>query len=80
MLAGGLLMSTWSGFKNRFRTMAAALTLFGLFSILMGLSHNFVLYLAFMLCYGVSLTAFQTATTTFLQENVAENKIGRAHV
>ncbi len=50
--------------------MAAALALFGIFSIfsiLMGLSHNFVLYLAFMLCYGVPLTAFQTATTTFLQ-------------
>ena len=77
MLAGGLLMSTWGGFKNRFRTMAAALALFGIFSILMGLSHNFVLYLAFMLCYGVPLTAFQTATTTFLQENVAENMQGR---
>ena len=77
MLAGGLLMSTWGGFKNRFRTMASALALFGIFSILMGLSHNFVLYLAFMLCYSVPLTAFQTATTTFLQENVAENMQGR---
>ena len=77
MLAGGLLMSTWGGFKNRFRTMASALALFGIFSILMGLSHNFVLYLAFMLCYGVPLTAFQTATTTFLQENVTENMQGR---
>ena len=77
MLAGGLLMSTCGGFKNRFRTMASALALFGIFSILMGLSHNFVLYLAFMLCYSVPLTAFQTATTTFLQENVAENMQGR---
>ena len=77
MLAGGLLMSTWGGFKNRFRTMAAALALFGIFSILMGLSHNFVLYLAFMLCYSVPLAAFQTATTTFLQENVDENMQGR---
>ena len=77
MLAGGLLMSTWGGFKNRYKTMTVALVLFGLFSILMSLSHNFVLYLAFMLCYGVPLVVFQTATTTFLQENVAGNMHGR---
>lgn len=77
MLAGGLLMSTWGGFKNRFRTLSAALALFGLIGILMGLTHNYVLYLAFMLCYGVPLTAFQAATTTFLQENVAGNMQGR---
>lgn len=77
MLAGGLLMSTWGGFKNRFKTLAAAMALFGLIAIMMGLSQNYILYLALMLLYGVPLTTYQTATTTYLQENVAENMQGR---
>ncbi len=77
MMAGGLLMSTWGGFKSRAKTLMFSLCAFGLLSIGMGLSRHFVLYLALMLFYGVALTMVQTATTTMLQEKTEVSMQGR---
>ena len=52
MMAGGLLMSTWGGFKSRIRTLFAGLLSFGVLAIGMGLSRSFILYLALMLLYA----------------------------
>lgn len=68
MMAGGLLMSTWGGFKSRMKTLFSGLIAFGVLTIGMGLSKHFILYLALMLIYGVALTMVQTATTTLIQE------------
>lgn len=68
MMAGGLLMSTWGGFKSRIKTLFVGLLFFCVLAIGMGLSKNFVLYLALMLIYGVALTMIQTATTIIIQE------------
>lgn len=77
MMAGGLLMSTWGGFKNRIKTLFVGLLAFGVLAIGMGLSKSFILYLTLMLIYGVALTMIQTATTTLIQEKAEVFMQGR---
>lgn len=77
MMMGGILMSTWGGFKSRVKTMAIGLVAFGTLAVSMGLSRHFILYLVLMLLYGISLTMTQTAITTMLQENTESSMIGR---
>ncbi|MFQ6812306.1 MAG: MFS transporter [[Clostridium] innocuum] len=42
MMAGGVIMSTWGGFKHRGKTLAVGLFAFGSFAIGMGFSKNFI--------------------------------------
>lgn len=77
MMVGGLLMSTWGGFKSRKATLLFGLAIFGTMAILMGLSTNFIFYLALMALYGVALTIVQTAVTTLLQEKAETSMQGR---
>lgn len=77
MVAGGLLMSIWGGFRSRITTMSAGLIAFGSLAIGMGLSAHFVLYPALMLLYGIAITMVQTATTTLIQEKVELSMQGR---
>lgn len=77
MAIGGLIMGTWGGFKNRVKTLLIGMLIFGVLAVGMGLSKNFILYLALMALYGVALTAVQTATTTLIMERAAEEMQGR---
>ena len=77
MLAGGLLISTWGGFKRQTKTFLVGIMSFGLLAILMGLVNNFYVYLALMAVYGIALTMVQTASTTLLQESSTPEMVGR---
>ena len=77
MMAGGLLISTWGGFKRHTKTLLVGMMSFGLLAILMGLAENFYVYLVLMAIYGVALTMVQTASTTLLQENSTPEMSGR---
>lgn len=77
MMAGGLLISTWGGFKRHTKTLLVGMMSFGLLAILMGLVDSFYVYLALMAVYGVALTMVQTASTTLLQENSTPEMSGR---
>ena len=77
MMAGGVAMSTWGGFRSREKTLAAGRLAFGSFAIGMGFSKNFILYLGLMAFYGVALTMVQTAITTMLQERTDTSMQGR---
>ena len=77
MMAGGLLISTWSGFKRHTKTLLVGMMSFGLLAILMGVVNSFYVYLALMAIYGVALTMVQTASTTLLQENSTPEMSGR---
>lgn len=77
MMAGGVAMSIWGGFRSRGKTLAAGLLAFGSFAIGMGFSKNFILYLGLMAFYGVALTMVQTAITTMLQERTDTSMQGR---
>ena len=57
--------------------MFICLTLFGIMAIGMGVTPNFLLYLIFMICYGIALTTIQTTITTLLQENTNVSMQGR---
>ena len=50
------------------KTLRIGLIFFGVLSISLAGTGCFVLYLTFMVLYGVSLTMVQTATTTLVQE------------
>lgn len=77
MVAGGLLMSIWGGFKSRVTTICVGLIAFGSLAISMGLSKQFALYLALMIIYGIAITMVQTATTTLIQEKAETSMQGR---
>ena len=77
MVAGGILMSIWGGFKSRVTTMSVGLIAFGSLAIGMGLSKQFALYLTLMIIYGVAITMVQTATTTLIQEKAETSMQGR---
>lgn len=77
MAGGGVLMSTWGGFKSRMKTLWFGLAAFGALAIGMGLSTNFIFYLALMALYGIALTMVQTSTTTLIQENADKAMQGR---
>lgn len=77
MMIGGLIMSIWGGFKKRVKSLIVGLAAFGVFSIGMGLTNYFILYLTLMLFYGIAMTAVQTSTTTLLQEKTNVTMQGR---
>jgi MFS transporter, DHA3 family, macrolide efflux protein len=77
MTGGGILMSTWGGFKNSLKTFTVGLVVFGLLGGALGFSPNFIVYLGCMLVYGIALTVIQTAATTLLQEHTEEAMQGR---
>lgn len=77
MALGGIVMGVWGGFKSRVKTLLWGLSAFGLLACGMGLSKHFIIYLCFMLIYGIALTMVQTATTTLIQEKTEESMQGR---
>lgn len=77
MMAGGIVMSTWGGFRKRSKTLISGLAVFGLIGAAMAVSGHFMLYLVLMFLYGIPLTMIQTAVTTMIQENAEESMQGR---
>ena len=68
MAAGGILIGSWGGFRNRGITLLAGVFACGLLTIGMGAVRQFAVYLALMLLMGIGLTMAQTAVTTLVQE------------
>ena len=77
MMAGGIIIGAWGGFKNRVKTLVIGMLAFGALAIIMGAVESFALYLAMMAIYGIALTMVQTASVTLLQENAAPEMQGR---
>lgn len=77
MVLGGLLMTSWGGFRNRIHTMFLAGLLLGVFTFLMGVIPVFWLYLIIMGLTGIAIPLFHTPVTVLLQEKVEESYMGR---
>ncbi len=77
MMAGGAIIATWGGFKNKVKTMAFAGFIMGACTLALGVVPIFWLYLAFMALFGVAMPIFNTPTTVLLQEKIEENYLGR---
>lgn len=77
MLVGGVLMLSWGGFKNRVFTMVSANIVIGLFTMALGMTSTFWIYLIFMGIIGISIPMFNTPATVLLQEKVEPDYLGR---
>jgi len=77
MLAGGLIIAAWGGFRNRVQMMALATLLIGLTTLLLGVVGNFWIYIAIMAITGITLPFYNTPAITLLQEKVEPDFLGR---
>ena len=77
MMAGGGLIASWGGFKNKVHTMVFASLLMGVCTFALGIVSIFWIYLIFMAVFGIAMPVFNTPTTVLLQEKVEESYLGR---
>lgn len=77
MIAGGIIITSWGGFKNRTHTMILASLIFGACAIALGSIPVFWIYLSFMLLCGLAMPFFNTPSTVLLQEKVEPDYLGR---
>ncbi len=77
MIAGGLIMASWGGFKNRVHTMTMAMLAIGVCTLALGIVPNFWIYLTFMGLVGITMPMFNTPAIVLLQEKVEVDFLGR---
>jgi DHA3 family macrolide efflux protein-like MFS transporter len=77
MLAGGLVIAAWGGFKNKTVTLVFGAMIFGVTTIGFGLFTNFWLYLVCMGACGMSVPVINTPVMSILQTKVDSDFMGR---
>jgi DHA3 family macrolide efflux protein-like MFS transporter len=77
MILGGIIMTWWGGFKNKVHTMTLAVLIMGVCTMALGITPNFLIYLAFMGLSGIAMPIFNTPSMVLIQENVEESYLGR---
>lgn len=77
MIAGGIMIAYWGGFKNKIHTMLLASLIMGCSIFALGVVPVFWIYLAFMGFAGISVPFFNTASIVLFQEKVEESFLGR---
>ncbi|MBD2870827.1 MFS transporter [Paenibacillus arenilitoris] len=77
MMAGGAIIASWGGFRNKAYTMTFASLIMGVCTFALGVVPVFWIYLIFMAVFGVAMPIFNTPTTVLIQEKVEENYLGR---
>jgi DHA3 family macrolide efflux protein-like MFS transporter len=77
MMAGGVLISMWGGFKNRIYTMALSCVSCGLLVAGLGVVPDFLPYLVIMGLLGVTLPLWNAPSMTLLQTTVDAAFMGR---
>ena len=77
MMAGGVLVAAWGGFRNRMKTMVYSGLLMAVCTVALGLAPWFWLYLGFMAIFGVAMPFFNTPSSVMLQEHIEPAYMGR---
>ena len=77
MMAGGILIGVWGGFKNRMYTMALSCVLCGILAASLGLGPGFWLYLGIMALMGLSMPLYHAPSMVLLQTSVEPAFMGR---
>jgi DHA3 family macrolide efflux protein-like MFS transporter len=77
MMAGGMIIALWGGFRNRIYTMALSCALTGLLSAGLGLAPGFSFYLVLMAVMGISAALWNAPSMTLLQTTVDGAFMGR---
>ncbi len=72
MMAGGILMTQWEGFKNKIYTMTLSSVVMGICTFAFGFVNIFWIYLFLMGVFGFVMPFFNTVSTVMLQVNVEE--------
>lgn len=70
MMAGGAIIASWGGFRNKVYTMTFASLIMGVCTFALGIVPVFWIYLVMMAIFGVAMPVFNTPTTVMLQEKV----------
>lgn len=76
-ILGGIIMTAWGGFKNKFRTIGMTCIAWALLFAALGLARDFSLYLILMVLSGIPMPFLNASTTTLLQEIVPGDMQGR---
>ena len=74
---GGIIITTWGGFKNRIHTVAVTSIVIGLLTIGIGFAKVFIIYLILIGLTGFAIPFFSAPTTVYFQENVEKELQGR---
>jgi DHA3 family macrolide efflux protein-like MFS transporter len=77
MMAGGLLLGIWGGFKDKIKMISFGAILLGVMTIGLGVLTNFWLYLACMTLIGISAPLMSTPFMTILQTKADDEYMGR---
>ncbi len=77
MMAGGVLIASIGGFRNRMKTMMVSCVVMALCTIALGLVPYFWLYLAVMVLFGVAMPFYNTPSSVMIQEHVEGDYLGR---
>lgn len=77
MTAGGLIIATWGGFKNRMHTMALSSLVNGACTFALGIAPVFWTYLVIMVLIGVIIPFFNTPFMVILQQKIEADYLGR---
>lgn len=77
MVIGGLLVTTWGGFKKNLTITLLAGMLYGCLMIGLGIAPFFILYLLFNTMIGITSPCYNAPITVCLQQKVESNMHGR---
>jgi DHA3 family macrolide efflux protein-like MFS transporter len=77
MMAGGILIGIWGGFKNRIYTMSLSCALCGLLAAGLGFAPDFLLYLVIMALLGLAFPLWNAPSMVLLQTTVEAAFMGR---
>lgn len=77
MMVGGIVMTSWKGFKNKVHTMIFSNLIIGIATFGLGLVPVFWIYLGFMALIGLVIPVFNTPATVLLQQKVEGDFLGR---
>lgn len=76
-ILGGIFVAHHGDFKDKVKTLAICLAIFGLSFGLMGLAVNFIFFLILMGLAGFFTPLFTTAETVFIQQTADPGMLGR---
>jgi DHA3 family macrolide efflux protein-like MFS transporter len=76
-IVGGIIMSSWGGFKNRVVSIAVGCCAFGALTVAIGIVDKFYIYLGIMVLTGMTMPLFNVPSMVLLQEKVETNIQGR---
>lgn len=77
MLAGGLILASWGGFRNKVHSMLFSVGIMSVGTIALGMTRTFWFYVVIMGLMGAAIPMFNTPATVLIQQRVDPAFLGR---